>query len=484
MRREMTRLYCRFYGGVIFSFALLYIGTQGSVRFLLLLMFSYWLPQIIHSASTGQRHGLAIRYVIFTTVGRLLPVLYFLACPYNIFYSLTPGETRASVLALQQTAADYMNFNSPGATAATSGKQPYMLSYDTAPAFTSPSLEAAFWSNFRFAMLLCIWQGVQVVVLLLQSKLTWGPRFFVPYVFLPAKYNYHRVVEVRDGRVVPNPRATAAWMMHVRPVAEPHALNDDEDDDEDEGDVQPRGQGTAPAAGTAEQPPAANANVTAAVPAAPVAPPQRPLPVRILRYLRRTIRESRRDFTRTSRTWYANGVFFMQGMQQLLEDAKENWRQRRLRGAGGGRGGGSIMGVATSATTSTSLGGGGNRQYARVDDDSSSIHGGESVVSRTSSADLQDAAEAGAVGGASSSPSSSSGGRGSSSSHDGNDVLVGDASYGGIDCVVCMESITFPVRSSTYMVTPCDHMFHTQCLRPWLEQSLQCPTCRLNLPAP
>jgi hypothetical protein len=94
---------------------------------------------------------------------------------------------------------------------------------------------------------------------------------------------------------------------------------------------------------------------------------------------------------------------------------------------------------------------------------------------RSDSADL-DAAEFGA---AARSPSPGGGRHGP-----GPDPLVGLASYGTLDCVVCMEGLTFPLRASAYMVTPCDHIFHTQCLRPWLDQALQCPTCRLTLPEP
>jgi hypothetical protein len=65
------------------------------------------------------------------------------------------------------------------------------------------------------------------------------------------------------------------------------------------------------------------------------------------------------------------------------------------------------------------------------------------------------------------------------------DPLVGAADSGGVDCVVCMEQVgPFPLRASTYMVTPCDHLFHAACLQPWLDHQLQCPTCRLALPQP
>jgi hypothetical protein len=35
-----------------------------------------------------------------------------------------------------------------------------------------------------------------------------------------------------------------------------------------------------------------------------------------------------------------------------------------------------------------------------------------------------------------------------------------------------------------YMQTPCNHKFHTVCLKKWLTIKLQCPTCRNEVPYP
>lgn len=61
-----------------------------------------------------------------------------------------------------------------------------------------------------------------------------------------------------------------------------------------------------------------------------------------------------------------------------------------------------------------------------------------------------------------------------------------------IDCAICMTTIDVPViterdkklSSSTkdYMVTPCFHIFHTECLGDWMKYKLQCPVCRNSLP--
>ena len=61
--------------------------------------------------------------------------------------------------------------------------------------------------------------------------------------------------------------------------------------------------------------------------------------------------------------------------------------------------------------------------------------------------------------------------------------LVGEEGE-SVDCVVCMEPITFPCARRDYCATPCDHIFHTSCLVTWLSQKMECPTCRAVLPEP
>lgn len=80
---------------------------------------------------------------------------------------------------------------------------------------------------------------------------------------------------------------------------------------------------------------------------------------------------------------------------------------------------------------------------------------------------------------------------------------------GPTDCAICMQQIELPrelfaqvehnedsiagtstagssatalLARRNYMVTPCRHIFHTQCLESWMRFKLQCPTCRNALP--
>lgn len=50
------------------------------------------------------------------------------------------------------------------------------------------------------------------------------------------------------------------------------------------------------------------------------------------------------------------------------------------------------------------------------------------------------------------------------------------------DCVICMQSLED--TSSSIMVAPCDHAFHSECLLKWMDIKLECPTCRRALPVP
>ncbi|KAK5778487.1 hypothetical protein RI543_004153 [Arxiozyma heterogenica] len=59
-----------------------------------------------------------------------------------------------------------------------------------------------------------------------------------------------------------------------------------------------------------------------------------------------------------------------------------------------------------------------------------------------------------------------------------------------IDCAICMSEVlvnveevpeTHKVDIYSYMITPCNHIFHTECLENWMSYKLQCPICRAPL---
>ncbi|ODM96644.1 E3 ubiquitin-protein ligase AMFR, partial [Orchesella cincta] len=45
------------------------------------------------------------------------------------------------------------------------------------------------------------------------------------------------------------------------------------------------------------------------------------------------------------------------------------------------------------------------------------------------------------------------------------------------NCAICWDSLA----SQKSKILPCNHMFHTTCLRKWLLVSMHCPTCRMSL---
>ena len=51
----------------------------------------------------------------------------------------------------------------------------------------------------------------------------------------------------------------------------------------------------------------------------------------------------------------------------------------------------------------------------------------------------------------------------------------------GIDCSICLSTIDLHDNRAQFMLTQCDHVFHTSCLRSWMAVKLQCPTCRAAL---
>ena len=46
-------------------------------------------------------------------------------------------------------------------------------------------------------------------------------------------------------------------------------------------------------------------------------------------------------------------------------------------------------------------------------------------------------------------------------------------------CTVCCENIGIGTKG---MFMPCGHIYHPDCLNPWLEQHNTCPVCRFELP--
>jgi hypothetical protein len=86
----------------------------------------------------------------------------------------------------------------------------------------------------------------------------------------------------------------------------------------------------------------------------------------------------------------------------------------------------------------------------------------------------------------------------SAKSNDSRDPLLSNDRHSKTDCAICMMPVELLVVAKEsahvattpasmlarrrYMVTPCRHVFHTECMEEWMRTRLQCPVCRNPLP--
>ena len=67
-------------------------------------------------------------------------------------------------------------------------------------------------------------------------------------------------------------------------------------------------------------------------------------------------------------------------------------------------------------------------------------------------------------------------------SHRYPDATMEELSSGDNVCIICREEMTEGCKK-----LPCNHIFHTSCLRNWFQRQQTCPTCRMDIlrpPAP
>lgn len=56
------------------------------------------------------------------------------------------------------------------------------------------------------------------------------------------------------------------------------------------------------------------------------------------------------------------------------------------------------------------------------------------------------------------------------------DATPEELSAGDNVCIICREEMTTGCKK-----LPCNHIFHTSCLRSWFQRQQSCPTCRLEV---
>lgn len=132
VRQEFQTFYTRFYGSMFILFIIIY-QVNSALKYFLILLYSYWLPQIYCNFTRDCKHSLSPYYIIIVGYTRMILPLYFLSCPKNIFF---------------------------------------------------------FENNLTLSFILFFWTNFQIIILLLQHY--FGPRFMIPSFFLPSKYNYKK----------------------------------------------------------------------------------------------------------------------------------------------------------------------------------------------------------------------------------------------------------------------------------------------------
>lgn len=138
MRQELSVIYARFYAAVLIGLFVMY-KLQAYALVIALLSYSFWIPQIIKNAySQNACRALSLRYIAGATGFRLFFPLYLFGCPYN-FFSLGGNST--------------------------------------------------------VAVALLFWVFAQVTILIGQYR--WKGSFFIPKIFLPAQYSYHRPIPLQ-----------------------------------------------------------------------------------------------------------------------------------------------------------------------------------------------------------------------------------------------------------------------------------------------
>lgn len=186
LRRRLIVLHVRFYGAVLVVLLVsITFYTQPVVA--VLAMYSFWVPQIAHSAYYGTKSAFHPVYLLGISVTRCFIPLYILGCPNNFLVLL----------------AVYTN--------------PHYLA-GMADAVAHPhTLQSLSVASFGACWVLVLWTAAQVGVLLLQGSL--GPRFFVPKHWLPSKYDYHRPIPEHLRAAAESPAPTAAVVRSASPGA-------------------------------------------------------------------------------------------------------------------------------------------------------------------------------------------------------------------------------------------------------------------------
>jgi hypothetical protein len=140
LRRQVAMLHLRFYVALVIAFLGFFYAGQQYRTIYMLVLYSFWIPQIIQNAITETKRPLHTYYIYGMSITRCVAPLYMFAVPNNFLKEVYPD---------------------------------------------SPT-------NYFMVEVLILWIAFQTAVLIAQGK--YGARFMIPARFLPPKFDYHRPI--------------------------------------------------------------------------------------------------------------------------------------------------------------------------------------------------------------------------------------------------------------------------------------------------
>lgn len=138
LRRQITMLHLKFYGALMSAIIAFWFFGQSNRTLYVLLLYSFWVPQIISNIITESRKPMHPYYMYGMSLTRSVAPVYVFAVRNNFLKEVNPD-------------------------------------FPTEP---------------RMCLLLVLWIGIQTAILFAQSK--YGTRFMIPQRFLPPKFDYSR----------------------------------------------------------------------------------------------------------------------------------------------------------------------------------------------------------------------------------------------------------------------------------------------------
>jgi len=140
LRRRIAMLHLRFYVALMGTLIVFFYAWENYKIIYVLVLYSFWLPQIVYNVITEAKGPLHHQYVYGISLSRLVAPLYVFAVPNNFLKEIYPESS----------------------------------------------------TNYLLCELLVLWVGIQAA--LLEAQRRYGARFFIPARFLPPKFDYNRPI--------------------------------------------------------------------------------------------------------------------------------------------------------------------------------------------------------------------------------------------------------------------------------------------------